>query len=239
MASKIIVDQLEKTTGGLTALTLPSANATASQYLQNNGSGALSWSTVVTGTTGGLAGVMVYTSGATWNKATREAATGVTITKVVVEVQGAGGSGSAATTNYGAGAGGGFSKKLVDVSSVTASTVTVGTGGPATGSSAGAGSAGGFSKWADLVNVDVVGNGGTGHPNTTSASVGGSATGGDIQITGGHGFGGNAGGGTFYGNSSDMNTQVGQGYGSGGGHGYSSYASGAGADGIVIVWEYQ
>jgi len=236
MASKIIVDQLQKS--GLTALTLPASNATANQYLQDNGSGVLSWSTVAVGTTGGMAGVQVYTSGGTWTKATRESALGITITKVVVEVQGAGGSGSAAVSNYGAGAGGGFSKKLVDVSSVTASTITVGAGGIAVGPT-NPGNAGGFSKWNDLVNVDVVGNGGTGHPNTTSASVGGSATGGDIQITGGHGFGGNNGGGTFYGNSSDMNTQVGQGYGSGGGHGYTTYNSGAGAAGIVIVWEYQ
>ena len=43
MASKIIVDQLEKS--GLTALTLPVANATANQHLKNDGAGALSWVT--------------------------------------------------------------------------------------------------------------------------------------------------------------------------------------------------
>ena len=43
MASKIIVDQLEKTGGALTALTLPVANATANQILKNDGAGALSW----------------------------------------------------------------------------------------------------------------------------------------------------------------------------------------------------
>jgi len=46
MVAKLVLDQLEKTGGALTALTLPVANATASQYLQNNGSGALSWATV-------------------------------------------------------------------------------------------------------------------------------------------------------------------------------------------------
>jgi hypothetical protein len=46
MASKIIVDQLEKTGGSTTALTLPTSNASASQYLQNDGAGALSWATV-------------------------------------------------------------------------------------------------------------------------------------------------------------------------------------------------
>ena len=43
MASKIIVDQLEKTGGSLTALTLPTSNASAGQVLQNDGSGNLSW----------------------------------------------------------------------------------------------------------------------------------------------------------------------------------------------------
>ena len=45
MASKIIVDQLEKTGGALTALTLPTGNASASEFLQNDGAGALSWAT--------------------------------------------------------------------------------------------------------------------------------------------------------------------------------------------------
>ena len=46
MASKIIVDQLEKTGGTLNALTLPLANATANQYIKNDGAGALSWATL-------------------------------------------------------------------------------------------------------------------------------------------------------------------------------------------------
>jgi hypothetical protein len=50
MASKIIVDQLEKTGGALTALTLPTSNASASEYLQNDGAGALSWATVASAT---------------------------------------------------------------------------------------------------------------------------------------------------------------------------------------------
>ena len=43
MASKIIVDQLQKTGGSTTALTLPTSNASAGQVLQNDGSGNLSW----------------------------------------------------------------------------------------------------------------------------------------------------------------------------------------------------
>jgi hypothetical protein len=52
MASKIIVDQLEKTGGTLTALTLPSVNATTGQYMQNDGSGGLSWVAAPTDTQG-------------------------------------------------------------------------------------------------------------------------------------------------------------------------------------------
>jgi len=44
MASKIIVDQVQKS--GLTALTLPTGNATANQYIKNDGAGALSWATL-------------------------------------------------------------------------------------------------------------------------------------------------------------------------------------------------
>ena len=51
MVAKLVLDQLEKTGGALTALTLPVANATASQYLQNNGSGVLNWSTVTAAST--------------------------------------------------------------------------------------------------------------------------------------------------------------------------------------------
>ena len=49
MVAKLVLDQLEKTGGALTALTLPVANATTDQYLQNNGSGVLNWATVTAG----------------------------------------------------------------------------------------------------------------------------------------------------------------------------------------------
>ena len=49
MASKIIVDQLQKTGGSTTALTLPTSNASASEFLQNDGSGALSWASAAAG----------------------------------------------------------------------------------------------------------------------------------------------------------------------------------------------
>ena len=180
----------------------------------------------------GLTSVQVFTSSSTWTKPTD-------ITKVIIEVQGAGGSGSAVATNYGPGAAGGFAKKLVDVSSVTASTITVGAGGAGLAAGGGAGNAGGLSSWADSVNTDVVGNGGGGKPDSATVSAGGTGTGGDINITGGSGINSaNPGGSNMYGDGSAQK-QDGQGYGSGGGNGYTSYVSGAGRSGIVIVWEYK
>jgi hypothetical protein len=209
---------------------------TSGQVLTSAGTGAdSSWAAAAAG--GGLAGVQVYTAASsTWTKATRESALGITITKVIVEVQGAGGSGSA-SLNYGGGAGGGYAKKLVDVSSVsvTASTISVGTGGAAVGANGGAGITGGFSKWNDTVNTDVVGNGGGGKPNSSAKAVGGTATGGDINLQGSIPS-------AAFNMGTDWNaiySQAGYGYGSGGGYGYTTYGSGAGVDGIVIVWEYQ
>jgi hypothetical protein len=93
MASKIIVDQLQTTSLALNALTLPASNATANQYLQDNGSGVLSWSTVnspaftsyaviadekTLGTSGGT-----FTAGA-WQ--TRDLQTKVTDEDVIVTI---------------------------------------------------------------------------------------------------------------------------------------------------------
>jgi hypothetical protein len=205
--------------------------ADATTYLRGDGA----WAAVASG---GLAGVQVYTAGGAWTKATRESALGVTITKVIVEVQGAGGSGSAAVSGYGGGGAGGYSKKLLDVSSVTASTITIGTGGAAVGANGGAGIAGGLSSWADSVNTDVVGNGAGVKPTTTAFGPGGTAAGGDLQITGGDGTS-YAGGSNMFGDGEIMYSKAGQGYGSGGGYGHVGYGSGAGKDGIVVVWEYK
>ena len=49
MASTLIVDQLQKTGGSTTALTLPTSNASASEFLQNDGAGALSWASAAAG----------------------------------------------------------------------------------------------------------------------------------------------------------------------------------------------
>ena len=246
--SKINVDTWEPESGTAATLmasgdtvTVPSGaelDIASGATLDVNGTIDVTGATTTGFPAGGMAGVQVYTAGGTWTKATRESALGITITKVIVEAQGAGGSGAATgSSNYGGGGGGGYSKKIVDVSSVTASTITIGTGGAAVGANAGAGAAGGLSSWADSVNTDVVGNGGGGKPASTAVATGGTATGGDLQITGGVGTI-YTGGSNIFGDGADAST-TGQGYGGGGGYGHIGYGSGAGAGGIVVVWEYQ
>ena len=240
MASKIIVDQIEKTGGSLTALTLPTSNASASEFLQNDGAGALSWASAAAG----FNSVQVMTS-SPWTKPAG-------ITKIIVEVQGAGGSGSSGNSagNCMGGAGGGYAKKFLDVSNTATATVVVGAGGTAVGVTNNPGVAGGYSSFTELSGSGgwAEGKGFGGAAGTTAGgtgSAGGAASGGDIEIAGGNGtYGGNmgSGGDSFMGNAGitvDSATAVsGTGYGAGGGAGRDN-TSGAGADGTVVVWEYK
>jgi hypothetical protein len=197
-----------------------------------------------TGFASGLASVQTFTSSGTWTRPSD-------ITKVIMEVQGAGGSGSNWSNNdyVQAGSGGGYAKKLLDVSSISTSTITVGAGGAAQASATTAGSNGGLSSWADGTNT-ITGSGGTG--GTASGGntdiAGGAATGGDINIPGAIGGGGNNGDGASHGSMFGFGSQRGWtgeshlpnavGYGGGGAGGYS-ITSGSGGGGIIIVWEYK
>lgn len=190
---------------------------------------------------GGLSSVQTFTSSGTWTKPSG-------ISKVIVEVQGAGGSGSSSGTgaNISGGGGGGYSRKFIDVSSISSATITVGSGGA--GKSSGAGNDGGDSIWSDGTNT-ITANGGPGATIIEyDDTQGGSATGGDINITGGigHAGGGNGsiGGGSILGSGGwggwtgeSNRILVGNGYGGGGGGGYN-LPSGSGTEGIVIVTEY-
>ncbi len=196
----------------------------------------------------GLASVQTFTSSGTWTRPSG-------ITKVIIEVQGAGGGGGNSLSsgdNNVHGAGGGYCKKLLDVSSISTSTITIGTGGTGTAYNvSAAGTDGGASSWADGTNT-ITGGGGDGGDISPSyvVSVGGTATGGDVNIVGqtalvnafsnpGNsvlGFGG-----TWRANTSAAGTQDGKGYGGGGAtwSGYSTGGTGTGSQGIVIVWEYK
>jgi hypothetical protein len=187
----------------------------------------------------GLTSVQTFTSSGTWTKPSG-------ITKVIVEVQGAGSSGRA-DGSYFRGAGGGYSKKFIDVSSISSATITVGAGGAAQSANGGAGNAGGNSIWSDGTNT-VTGGGGSAHNTVGTGALGGVATGGDLNING-QGSGtvvGSENGNSFLGygdwcpgSLTGSNQETIPGYGGGGGNGYTSYPSRPGGNGIVIVTEYK
>ncbi len=210
--------------------------ASSSTFLR----GDMAWTAV--SDTSGLSSVQTFTSSGTWTRPTG-------ITKVIVEVQGAGGSGSSSAhpndLQQGPGAGGGYAKKFLDVSSISTSTITVGAGGA--GVTAAVGNAGGLSKWADGSN-NIVGNGGNGGTlSNYNCVVGGTGTGGDINIQGGTGLWFNymksSGGHSIlgHGGCGGYNTiapSSASGYGGASGGNYVA-ASLAGTNGIVIVTEYK
>ena len=188
-------------------------------------------------TPSGLASVQTFTSSGTWTRPSD-------ITKVIMEVQGGGASGSA--VNYAGGGGaGGYAKKLLDVSSISTSTITVGAGGTSPSLGA-AGNAGGNSSWADGTNTITGTGGGSAGTAAYGVGVGGVPTGGDLNLQGASGASEGLGSGiSFFGsrggdNSSGVpDSSVSAGYGGGGGSGWSSYTGGLGSPGIVIVWEYK
>jgi hypothetical protein len=241
--STLNVNAIDKESGG--TLTLGGAGTTVAVHA----------SATTSGFDSGLASVQVFTSSGTWTKPSG-------ITKVMVEVQGGGSSGSTSNSSEdnAGGAGGGYARKLIDVSSISSATITVGTGGAGVvGNAIRNGNAGGNSSWSDGTNT-VTGNGGVAPDNTHDQhTAGGTATGGDLNISGGTGgsrnlhnaagsgyfggdsFFGSGGRGAYYGAGPSADDGIG--YGSGGGGWFWSSAgstlSGAGADGIVIVTEYK
>lgn len=197
--------------------------------------------------TTGIVGVSTFTASGTWTKATRESALGVTISKVIVEVQGGGSSGSDGNANnarHTHGGSGGYAKKLIDVSSISSATITVGAGGA--GVTSYPSNAGGDSIWSDGTNTVTGGGAGAAGTADYTGGVGGTASGGDLNINGRHGggystysgtdsmfgFGGNYGTSTAATNSFEPT-----GYGSGSSGLYGNGTTKDAKDGIVIVTE--
>lgn len=212
----------------------------------------------------------IFASSGVWTRPNR-------LRKVVVEVQagGGGGGGTASTGTHGfaaaaGGAGGGYSRKLIDATALGATeTVTVGSGGAGGLLGANTGQTGGTSSFGSHCQA-LGGEGGEGCVNLTTSQwilsgLGGSASGGDINIPGESGepgmnlaygdvaldeflFQGGRGGASQLGRHDRRNKLTadgsdGSGYGSGGGGGASSAGGagrvgGDGAPGAVIVWEY-
>lgn len=232
MSSELKTNKISPATG--TALTLGDSGDVFSY-----GSGA--------GGLGGIASVQVFTSSGTWTKPTG-------VTKVMVEVQGGGGGGSrnaSIVERCIAGAAGGYAKKFLDVSSIGTSTITVGAAGTGAANSGDPGTVGGNSSWADGTNT-IAGNASAtaaAADDTKQVVVGGTATGGDINIPGqkggasGFGWGppdsmmgkggGYASASYFVAGENDAT-----GYGAGGG-GSGDYRGGNGSPGIVVVTEYK
>ena len=226
-----------KTVAG-TASQFKMTGGSSGQYVQTDGAGALSFATVAVT---GLNSIQVFTASGTWTRPTG-------ITKVIVEVQGggAGGARDATGTEQIGGSAGGYAKKLLDVSSITTSTITIGAAGAgATGNNT-AGADGGDSSWADGTNT-ISGLKGVGGNTANTRTIGGLGTGGDINIQGGSGgpridttagssqFGN---GGINFSVVPDQNNATG--YGAGGGAmEYSGGNGGSGTAGIVVVTEYK
>ena len=253
------VDEL--TSGAIVAVDQGSVNADSQWMLTTDGA-------IVIGTTsltflrkesGRLLRVTIFTASGTWNK-------GVGTNSVEVEVVAGGGAGGGTGTTgasqYSSGAGGsagGYARKFIS-NVASPQTVTVGAGG--SGVSGAAGNSGQSSSFGALVSAT---GGGGGQRSAASAGstysspgASGTATGGDINISGGSGSPGwtgasitNGSGGMGgnnplgFGAGPGLNSTGGAalGYGGGGGgtqNGPSipAQAGGAGSGGIVIVREY-
>lgn len=213
-----------------------------------------------------LQAIQIYTSSTTWNKPVNMGSNGF----VIVEVCGAGGGGGGAASSPasnssagGPGGAGGFSRKRILAASLGSSeTVTVGTAGTAGSAGNNNGGNGGNSSFGSHCSANG-GNGGSGMQaesgnRVAAGGTGGTATGGDINITGQNGAvarvhdgwpfpaaGGDTplGMGGVWQSGGGGNGAAGRGYGAGGGGGVSfadstARAGGAGAGGIVIVYEY-
>lgn len=207
------------TTNGFTRLT----PGTSGQLLQTQGSSANpQWVTPVWSPTN----IQVFaTPGtATWTKPSG-------VGKVYVKIWGAGASGGSHNTTSGGGGGGGYTEGFVTVTGDV--TVNVGTGGVAVsgGSDGNSGTASSFAG-----STTPTANGGA--AGTTSNGAGGTSSNGSVNISGGPGIGGGiaSGGYSPFAGAGGASLSSGGYPGSGGGASTAAAASGAGKDGLVIVY---
>ncbi len=202
-----------------------------------------------------LRSVQVFTSNGTWNRPS-----GIRTVLVQVTSAGGGGGGTNGDNTVGCGGGGGaHTWKLIDVSAISSSTITVGTGGGGGAAANGNASAGGDSSWVDGTNtVSCTGGGGGSGAGTGTVGQAGTSTGGSVDHPGQPGGGGGTignltifdghGGDCVMGPgarhaSADSAGLGGSNYGGGGSGGWrvttTNRAGGNGANGIIVVYEFE
>lgn len=251
-SGSIELDVPDNVSGGDIALTLPNGTGNANQVLKNGGTaGTLEYGTA------GLKSVQVFTAtgSSTWTKPSG-------ITRVKVYVTGGGGPGGKIDYDDMANGGGagGTAIKLIDVTSISSVAVTVGAGGVAgntpTQTTSIRGGTSSFGTHCSATGGDRTGG------QWAIGGDGGTATGGDINISGCDGMGGlidntgswqaaGTGGASFWGQGGKGSANSfsakanGEAFGSGGGGGaggspsFSTDTESAnGAPGIVVVEEY-
>lgn len=226
---------------------LPAQASYSGQFLTTNGTNA-SWGTVPSAY--GLQSMQVFTTTgtSTWTKPS-----GISLIKVYVTGAGGGGGATNDDDMANGGGAGGTAIKLIDVTSVSSVSVTVGAGGAgAPNNSPNSSSRGGTSSFGSY--CSATGGDRTGG-NWAIGGDGGTATGGDINISGSDGIGGlidttgnnqaaGTGGASFWGQGGKGSTRnstsktAGEAYGSGGGGGADNETGATGANGIVVVEEY-
>lgn len=172
--------------------------------------------------------VQVFTSSGTYTPTTNAIAASVIVTG------GGAGAGDTGSTSISGGAGG-TSIKMIDLSGITTSTITIGAGGQGNTTT---GNAGSLSSYADGTDT-LTGNGG----NITG--IGGTATGGDINIKGGAGgpsgsgsFNNAPSGGASYWGSGGINSTDQGAFGGGGAVKANNGTGGDGGNGVVHITEY-
>lgn len=214
----------------------PDPSGQGGKFVQSTGSGVV-WTNV------GPDAIRVFNASGTWSKPAG-------ITKILVKIVGGGGSGSGVGET---GAAGGYSEKIIDVTSITSVSVTVGTGNtnPTYYSGrAGAGTATSFGSY-----MTATGGNGGNQSHQHCGGLPGVGSGGDFNIYGGGGSGhmywaGPPGGSSYWGGAGATGHPQGGNYahqhsshappGCGGSAGYHTSRLGAnGRDGMVVVYEFK
>lgn len=240
------------------------SEGTAGQFWQSTGTDGEGQWAAAPDALGGINSVQVFTSSGTW---TKPAGVNTIVVEVVGGGGASGGpqaTGAGEMSMAAGGGGGGYSKKFIDVSAIASETVTVGAGG--SGSSGAGGGAGGTSSFGAHCSATGGAGGNTVTPTTGTRALkgadGGIGSGGDINVKGegsGPAWGdgglmafGSSGGSSHLGgggagtarNATADDGIAGGTYGGGGGGGANwenrlARTGSAGADGVVIVWEYK